>query len=464
MWDLIFRMSRFFAMRRCSVPVRNSSGAKKAQKVFSDKWCRRFWEFIMRRRLGLIRFFLANQRTLIEAWREPLTKRGFHLKASDPDHRRRMMEIPRPLPEFREEWERQMRPRQIRPRARPSTAAGSSSGGHGQRRARSGTQRAPEMESSPKRSRPTSSLPEKLAGNTPCKQCPVLCPDSLDQEIRSYCIYNANDHGDNHHCRNCHGYWGDPYRDFLCHDVPSGSTAITKSMPRTRPTFLQQRRDTMPERRAAAASQRQEAETASVTAEGSETVVGTDEAELNTVPMTPEAHGPRTPSPAREDTAPEAESDAQSPQPVSYEEILYGTSTELPNNPQDDDKMEVDSNDVPPLSDDEMTEPETGGQGRGIFDCDDLYKSDDSDSEDELADQFRMGHYMDQLLSDDHIPEAGIDKELADKCNDSSLISGRKHTEPILQLANSSIDCHSESMQNCRSAKEKAISLCILRV
>ena len=30
---------------------------------------------IMRRRLGLIRFFIANQRTLIEAWREPLTKR-----------------------------------------------------------------------------------------------------------------------------------------------------------------------------------------------------------------------------------------------------------------------------------------------------------------------------------------------------------------------------------------------------
>ena len=56
--------------------------------------------------------------------------------------------------------------------------------------------------------------------------------------------------------------------------------------------------------------------------------------------------------------------------------------------------MEVDYNDVPPLSDDEMTEPESGGQGRGIFDCDDFYKSDDSDSENELADQFRMGHHM----------------------------------------------------------------------
>ena len=77
--------------------------------------------------------------------------------------------------------------------------------------------------------------------------------------------------------------------------------------------------------------------------------------------------------------------------------------------------MEVDYNDGPPLSDDEMTETESGGQGRGIFDCDDLYKSDDSDSEDELADQFRMGHYMEQLLSDDYIPEYGIDKDLADK-------------------------------------------------
>ena len=65
-----------------------------AKKMLSDKWCRRFWEFIMRRRLGLIRFFIANQRMLIEAWRELLTKRGFHLKASDPDHRRRMIEIP----------------------------------------------------------------------------------------------------------------------------------------------------------------------------------------------------------------------------------------------------------------------------------------------------------------------------------------------------------------------------------
>ena len=91
-------------------------------------------------------------------------------------------------------------------------------------------------------------------------------------------------------------------------------------MPRTRPTFLQQRRDTMPERREAAARQRQEAETASVTAEGSEIVVGADEAELNACPMTTEAFGPGTPSPARDDTAPEAEADTQLPEP------------ELPNN------------------------------------------------------------------------------------------------------------------------------------
>ena len=137
----------------------------------------------------------------------------------------------------------------------------------------------------------------------------------------------------------------------------------------------------MPESREAAARQRQEAETASVTAEGSETVVGADEAELNACPMTPEAFGPRTPSPPRDDTVPEAEADVQPPEP------------ELPSSPQEDDKMEVDSEEVPP--DDDMSEP----------DCDNLYKSDDSDSDDESSDEFRIGHYMDQLLSDGYIPE-----------------------------------------------------------
>ena len=139
----------------------------------------------------------------------------------------------------------------------------------------------------------------------------------------------------------------------------------------------------MPERREAAARQRQEAETASVTAEGSETVVGADEAELNVCPMMSEAFSPRTPSPARDDTVSEAEADTQLPEP------------ELPNNPQEDDKMEVESDKVPP--DDEMSEPESEDPGWNIFNFDDLHESDDSDSDYELSDQFRMGHYMDQL-------------------------------------------------------------------
>ena len=122
------------------------------------------------------------------------------MKANDPDPKRRMMEIPRPLPEFRQQWERY-----THSRARPSCATGSSSGGKGQRRARSGTQRSPDMESNPKRAKQTLAVPERKwveditlredpdtafmsMGNTPFKQCPFLCPDCLDQESSSYCI------------------------------------------------------------------------------------------------------------------------------------------------------------------------------------------------------------------------------------------------------------------------------------
>ena len=53
----------------------------------------------------------------------------------------------------------------------------------------------------------------------------------------------------------------------------------------------------MPERREAEARRRQEAETASTTAEGSETIMGAGE--VPECPMTPGAYGPRTPSPDR---------------------------------------------------------------------------------------------------------------------------------------------------------------------
>ena len=40
---------------------------QRAANLLQDKWCKMFWEFIMRRRLGLVRFFLPNQQTLAEA-------------------------------------------------------------------------------------------------------------------------------------------------------------------------------------------------------------------------------------------------------------------------------------------------------------------------------------------------------------------------------------------------------------
>ena len=104
-----------------------------------------------------------------------------------------------------------------------STAAGSSSGGQGQRRARSGTQRAPDMESSPKRSRPAPVDPEGTwiedttqqedpdtafmsMGKTSQKGCPHMCPKCLaNDSTKSYCIYRAYDHGNYHSCRECHG-------------------------------------------------------------------------------------------------------------------------------------------------------------------------------------------------------------------------------------------------------------------
>ena len=171
-------------------------------------------------------------------------------------------------------------------------------------------------------------------------------------------------------------------------------------MPRS--SFLQQRRETMAARREAAERNRQEAETASTTAEGSETVIGTDEVEMNSVPMTPRAFGPRTPSPVRDDTVPEAGADTQMPEP------------ELPKTPKkEDDEMEVDSEKMPVLE--ETSGSESVDPERDIFDRDDLYASDDSDSEDELSDQFRMGHCMDQLLSDDYVPDEGVDRDEASK-------------------------------------------------
>ena len=178
----------------------------------------------------------------------------------------------------------------------------------------------------------------------------------------------------------------------------------------SRPTFLQQRRATMAARREAAERDRQEAETASTTAEGSETVIGTDDVEMDSVPMTPTAHGPKTPSPAHDDTVPEAGDDTQMPEP------------ELPKTPKkEDDEMEVDSEKMPysfsvyhdrgkESSSSESADPE-----RDIFDRDDLYASDDSDSDGDLADQFRMGHCVDQLLSDDYVPDEGVDREQASK-------------------------------------------------
>ena len=67
-------------------------------------------------------------------------------------------------------------------------------------------------------------------------------------------------------------------------------------------------------------------------------------------------------------------------------------------------------------ADEEKSGSESVDPNRDIFDRDDFYASDDSDdSDDELSDQFRMGHYMDHLLSDSYIPDDGVDKECSDK-------------------------------------------------
>ena len=72
----------------------------------------------------------------------------------------------------------------------------------------------------------------------------------------------------------------------------------------------------MPERREAKARRVQEAETASTTAAGSETVVGAEE--VTACPMTPEAYGPRTPCPDRGVLhGAEAGSESQSGRPPS---------------------------------------------------------------------------------------------------------------------------------------------------
>ena len=142
---------------------------QRAPNVLPDKWCKTFWEFIMRRRLGLIRFFLANQQTLAEAWREPMSrKRGYHVKEHDPNPKRSAMEVPRPLPQFRKQYEQYAR-------AKPSCATGRSSGGAGQRRARSGNQRFAEAEVFPKRPRPSSTATKRKWNEDPALTRPRYC-------------------------------------------------------------------------------------------------------------------------------------------------------------------------------------------------------------------------------------------------------------------------------------------------
>ena len=93
----------------------------------------------------------------------------------------------------------------------------------------------------------------------------------------------------------------------------------------------------------------------------------------------------------------------------------------MPKTPKKEDDMEVEYEKVP--TDDDTSGSQSAEVNlelvseRNIFDRDDLYESDDSDqdsSDDELADQFRMGHHMDTLLSDDYIPDECIGRQCAD--------------------------------------------------
>ena len=64
-----------------------------------------------------------------------------------------------------------------------------------------------------------------------------------------------------------------------------------------------------------------------------------------------------------------------------------------------------------------VEDPDTEDSERDIFDRDDLYASDGSDSEDEtedeLEEQFKIGRHMDIFLSDKYIPDEGVDREHA---------------------------------------------------
>ena len=148
----------------------------------------------------------------------------------------------------------------------------------------------------------------------------------------------------------------------------------------------------MPERRAAQARRVQEAGTASTTAICGDTIVGADD--VTACPMTPEAHGPRTPFPNRGVVhGAEAGSDVQLGRPPSpKEEAPLDMEIEY-------EQVSIDDDTSGSQSAEKESEPDPE---RDIFDRDDLYASDDSDedTDDELADQVRMGYHMDTLLSD----------------------------------------------------------------